>query len=225
MEVRARLIATRLPEEPAAAVVVLHGGGGRRGTTVVSPTQPSVLRMVPIAKRLAHAGRGRLAVFRLLNSTRGWNPGRTPVDDVRWALERLRTEHRLDVPVSLVGHSLGGRAAILAGAHPSVSSVVALNPYLYATDGDTDLDGRSVLIVHGTDDRVADPAIAAAVSHALERSAHVTFVRVRGGKHAMLRRHHLFDGLAAGFVTTTLLGAPPRGALADVLAGRAGTDV
>ena len=41
------------PAKPTAAVVVLHGGGARRGQMAVSPTQLSVLRMVPIAQRIA----------------------------------------------------------------------------------------------------------------------------------------------------------------------------
>ena len=221
MASRARLIATRLPEQPAAAAIVMHGGGSRRGNMMVSPTQLSVLRMIPIAKRLALVGRGRLAVFRLLNSTRGWDTQHTPVDDAHWALGEIRATIGHGVPTSLVGHSLGGRAALLAGSHPDVSSVVALNPFLYPADGRTDLSNRPVLIVHGTDDRIANPATAEAVATALAHSARVSLIRVRGGKHAMLRRHRVFDGLAAEFVTVTQLDAEPRGALADALTDQA----
>ena len=48
--------------------------------------------------------------------------------DVAWALERVRGPHG-EVPVALVGHSLGGRAALLAGGAP-VRSAVALNPWV-----------------------------------------------------------------------------------------------
>ena len=58
---------------------------------------------------LAHGH--RLAVFRLLNSARGWDTSRTPVDDVRWALDELASRHG-DLPVALVGHSLGGGVAM-----------------------------------------------------------------------------------------------------------------
>ena len=225
MTSRAKLIPTRLPKQPAAAVIVMHGGGSRRGNMMVSPTQLSVLRMIPIAKRLALIGRGQLAVFRLLNSTRGWDTKHTPVDDAHWALEEIRATIGHDVPTSLVGHSLGGRAALLAGSHPAVSSVVALNPYLYPADGHADLSGRSVLIVHGTDDRIANPATAEAVATSLARSTRINLIRVRGGKHAMLGRHRVFDGLAAEFVAVTQLGAEPHGALADALAEQAWTYV
>ena len=112
----ARLICTRSPRRPRAAVIVLHGGGGRRGSMMVRPTQLSVLGMIPIAWRLALRGRGRLAVFRLLNSTRGWNVERTPVDDAAWAIEEIREQLGPSIPIGLVGHSLGGmEAAALAG--------------------------------------------------------------------------------------------------------------
>ena len=224
MASRARLIATRLPEQPTAAAIVMHGGGSRRGNMMVSPTQLSVLRMIPIAKRLALVGRGRLAVFRLLNSTRGWDTKHTPVHDAHWALAEIRATIGHSVPVSLVGHSLGGRAALLAGTHADVSSVVALNPYLYPADGHTDLSGKPVLIVHGTDDRIANPATAEVVATTLARSTPISLIRVRGGKHAMLRRHQLFDGLAAEFVAVTQLGAEPRGVLASALEDRAWVD-
>src|SRR4051812_42709123 len=101
---------------------------------MVSPTQLSVLRMIPIARRIARAGRGRLAVFRLLNSHRGWDATHTPVHDARWALDRVAEELGAHLPTCLVGHSLGGRAALLAAARPDVRSVVALAPWVYPTD-------------------------------------------------------------------------------------------
>jgi hypothetical protein len=44
--------------------------------------------MVPVARRVARDG--GLAVYRLLNSRRGWDATHTPVQDVRWALEQIR---------------------------------------------------------------------------------------------------------------------------------------
>jgi hypothetical protein len=68
-----RLIETAIPEDPRGVVLVLHGGASRPGRMEVSPAQLSVLRMVPIAGRIGRAGRGRLAVFRLLG------PGAVPI--------------------------------------------------------------------------------------------------------------------------------------------------
>ncbi|TXL60811.1 alpha/beta hydrolase [Aeromicrobium terrae] len=213
MSVRARLIPTRVPKDPEAVVVVLHGGGSRRGNMMVSPVQLSVLRMIPIARKIARAGRRRVAVYRLLNSTRGWNTDHTPVDDAHWAIEHLREKHG-DLPTALVGHSLGGRAALLAGHHESVTSVVALNPYLYPQDGNADLRGRDVLMVHGTADRVAPLRNAEIVADALSRTTNLSFVRVADGKHAMLSRHRVFSDLATDFVIATVLGSAPSGVLA-----------
>lgn len=218
MDAAPRLITTRAPRNPQGLVLVLHGGGSRRDSAMVSPTQLSVLRMVPIAHRIARAGRGRLAVVRLLNSVRGWDTRHTPVEDVRWALKELQDAQGWSLPTCLVGHSLGGRAALLAGDQPQVRSVVALNPWVQATDT-VDLAGRPTLVVHGTDDRIADPRKSAALAERLGRTAPVGYLRVSGGKHAMLSRRGLFEEAATQFATATLLGVPPSGPVAELLEG------
>lgn len=210
MDVRSRLIDTAVPAGAEGVVIVLHGGASRTQGTRVSPAQLSVVRMIPIAQRVARTGRGRLAVFRLLNSVRGWDASPTPLDDARWALEQVR--QRLgDLPVCLIGHSLGGRAAILSSAEPAVHSVIALAPWVYPQDGRVQATGRRILIVHGTDDRVASPARAEAAARLLRTSAQVSLVWVEGGKHSMLSHRDEFDGLAADFAAATLLGSavPP----------------
>ena len=199
---------------------MLHGGASRPGRPEVSPTQLSVLRMVPVAQRLARAGGGRLAVHRLLNSHRGWDATHTPVDDVAWALARIRERHG-DLPVGLVGHSLGGRAALLAGAQDGVRSVVALNAWVHPSDH-ADLAGRRVLFVHGSEDRVADPRRAVTVASSLARTTEVGFVSVPGGRHAMLRHGSVFERAASEFALATLLDKPPTGTtgpVSRVLAG------
>jgi alpha-beta hydrolase superfamily lysophospholipase len=199
-----RLVDVRTPPDPAGVVVVMHGGAQRRERTMVSPTQLSVVRLVPVARRIARAGRGRLAVVRLLNSWRGWDSEHTPLDDAAWALEQV-TERWPGAPVALVGHSLGGRAALLAAADDAVRVVVALNPWVYADDG-VPLPGRSVLVVHGDRDRVALPERARAVATRLSATADVEFVEVAGGKHAMLRHGREFEDAAASFVVRRLVG-------------------
>ncbi|CAM3810584.1 alpha/beta hydrolase [Nocardioides zeicaulis] len=213
----ARLLPVRTPRRPEGVVLVLHGGAGR-DATAVSPTQLSVLRMVPVARRVARAGRRRLAVHRLLNSHRGWDARTTPVMDVAWALERVREQHG-DLPVALVGHSLGGRAALLSAGDPAVRAVVALNPWLRPDDRVAAGDAQ-VLVVHGTDDRVARPEASAALVARGRPSREVGRIEVVGGRHAMLRHARTYESLAADFVTAVLLGSPPRtSAVAAVLAG------
>lgn len=199
----ATLVPVRTPIAPAGVVLVLHGGAGKAGNPVVSPAQLSVLRMIPVARRIARAGRGRLEVHRLLNSTRGWDTSHTPVHDVAWALDRLATRER-DLRVALVGHSLGGRSALLAASMPSVHSVVALNPWIHPADR-VEASGRQVLIVHGTQDRIAPASRARSLATRMASRARVTYLEVPEGRHAMLRHRHAFERPAAEFVVRTLL--------------------
>jgi alpha-beta hydrolase superfamily lysophospholipase len=171
---------------------------------MVSLAQLSVLRMIPVAKRLVLAGRKRLAVYRLLNSSRGWNANRTPVDDVRWAIGQVHKQYP-DRPVALVGHSLGGRAALLAGEQDAVRCVVALNAFVYPTDL-PDLAGRQVLFVHGERDQIALRSRAAAVATSLGARGDVGFITVPGARHAMLRHGSVFERAAADYVAATMLG-------------------
>ena len=205
MELTPKLIETARPADAAGAVIVLHGGASRRENMMVSPAQLSVLRMIPIARRIARAGRGRLAVFRLLNSRRGWDTHHTPVRDVAWALERVGELLDPSLPVCLVGHSLGGRAALMAAGAPQVRGAVALAPWVLPTDDPPELDGGPLLIVHGDGDRVASPQRSAALAERLRRRGQpVEFVVVPGGKHAMLSHHREFTGPAARFATEVL---------------------
>ena len=216
----ARLVPVRTPRDPEGVVIVLHGGASRGDRVMVSPAQLSVLRMVPVARRIARAGRSRLAVHRLLNTHRGWDSRTTPVMDVAWALEQVTAQHG-DLPVALVGHSLGGRAALLAGSDPQVRSVVALNPWVAPTDRVEGSRAR-VLVVHGTDDRIALPSRSAELARRLAATTRVGYVAVPGARHAMLRLGRTFETYAAEFVTATLLGVAPRSpAVAAVLDGAA----
>lgn len=225
MKPQPRLIDVEVPEHPEGAVLVLHGGKRRRTRTMVSPTQLSVLRMIPIARRIARAGQGRLAVFRLLNSVRGWDEQRTPVRDAHSALDEMTARLGTPLPTCLVGHSLGGRAALLACDRPEVRSAVALAPWVYPSDVATGVDGRQILIVHGSRDGVARPDRSEALARNLSRSAHVGYVRIEGGTHAMMRRHDLFSGLAADFALATLLGTSMNGPLARIQAGEAWIEI
>lgn len=193
---------------------------------MVSPAQLSVLRMIPVARRLARAGRGRLAVYRLLNSYRGWDTRHTPVHDAAWAVEQVAEQHGPDVPVCLVGHSLGGRAAILAGALAPVRGVVAMAAFVYATDADgLGLRGRDVLFVHGLRDRIAPVERARQLARRLARDNRVGFVAIRDGKHAMLAGHGAFERAAVDLVAATLLGRTPGFPVADALGADAVVEV
>lgn len=185
---------------------MLHGGD-RRPDPVVRPTQPSVLRMIPVAHAIRRAARGRLAIFRVLNSERGWGTELRRVRDVADALDRSRERVGAELPVSLVGHSLGGRAALMAAGLPMVTNAVALAPWVQETDEITGVEGRKLLFIHGTADRVASIERARRLAQRLAERAEVRFVEVPGGSHAMLRHRRRFDVAAARFVVQTLGGA------------------
>jgi dienelactone hydrolase len=175
--------------------------------------------MVPIARAADRAGRGRLAVYRQLNTYRGWDEARTPVEDTLASLTTL-TERFPHVPVGLIGHSLGGRTAIESGSAFAVSTVAVLNPWLYPDD-DADLTGRRVLFVHGGRDKVASPADSARVARRLARRTSVGYVTIPDGQHAMLKHGRSFDRIAAEFTAAILLQDPSiaTGPVAKVLAG------
>ena len=214
-----RLLPVHEPDDPEGVVVVVHGGGSRRGQMMVSPTQLSVLRMIPVARRVARAGGGRLAVYRLLNSYRGWDTKHTPVHDIRWALQQVRERYG-DLQVCLVGHSLGGRAALLAADAAEVSSVVALAAYIVHGDSSAvRATDRRILFVHGLQDRIASPTSAARLAQWLGHRNEVGFIAIKDAKHAMLRHHKLFDRCTGDFVRATLLDEQVREPVASVLEG------
>jgi pimeloyl-ACP methyl ester carboxylesterase len=140
-----------------AVVLVLHGGRA----TSTQPTRPSQLayrRMVPIARSLRQRlHTERTAVWLLRNRLRGWNePTQDPVLDAEWALAEIELRHP-DVPVVLIGHSMGGRAALRVAGHPRVIAVCALAPWLNPSEPVDQLTGRTVLIAHGDHDHWTDP--------------------------------------------------------------------
>ncbi len=209
------------PPDPAGVVLVLHGGGSRGVPLAVSPTQLSVLRMIPVARAVARAGHRRLAVLRLLNAFRGWDTDHTPVQDVAWALEQIAQRFGADLPVCLVGHSLGGRAALVSADRPQVHGVVALAPWVYASDVGSGVADTPIVIIHGDQDRVAAPDRSRRVAEGLRRETPVAYVTVRGGKHAMLSHRRAFDGLAARCAAWMLLGKVEDPIVARIAGGEA----
>jgi pimeloyl-ACP methyl ester carboxylesterase len=214
----ARLIDVRTPASPEGVVLVLHGGASRARTMRVSPAQLSVLRMIPVASRVARAGRRRLAVLRLLNSRRGWDTAHTPVQDVEWALDEVARRFGAEVPVCLVGHSLGGRAALLSADRPQVRGVVALAPWVTPGDVVRGVAGTTIVIIHGDGDRIASPERSRRLADALARQTTTAYITVAGGTHAMLGRRAWFDGLAADCTAWILLGET-RDATVEAIAG------
>lgn len=197
------------------AVVVAHGGRSL-STEPVSPLQPAVLRMVPLAGAIRHALRGSgVVVLRPVFRLRGWNGElASPVADLDRVISEIGAQFG-DIPVVLIGHSMGARAAFRAAGHPAVTAVAGLAPWLPAGEPVAQLAGRRVLLAHGAADRVTSPPDTWAYAERARSVTEVAAIEVSGGEHAMLRRAPLWHRMAAEFSRLSL-GLPARaGEVAD----------
>ena len=186
-----------------SAVLVLHGGQEES----LSPTgrlQSSYLRMIDFYLGLRQRSR-RSAVYLLRYRARGWNARYgppAPVTDARGALERIVGRHP-DVPVALLGHSMGGRVAVSLSSHPAVAGVCALAPWLPPGEPLPATPGTArFVLAHGTADRVTSPAASTAYAERLRATGTpaARFELLRGD-HALLEQALLWHRFA---VLTTL---------------------
>lgn len=192
-----------LPALGATRAVALVLPGGRADSLEPARARHlAAVRMWPIAKALHRAGRADgLAVWLVRYRYRGWNGEEmSPVADTRWAIDEVRRVHG-SVPVALAGHSMGGRTALRVAGDELVRGVVALAPWLLDTEPVEQLAHCSVLIAHGTRDRVTSPK---ASRRYAERARSVTddvdYVAIRGETHAMLLRPRKWNRLTTQFV-------------------------
>ncbi|MGW5782245.1 alpha/beta fold hydrolase [Streptomyces sp. NPDC003863] len=176
------------PHDVKAAVLLLHGGRADGLEPPPSLNLPD-LRMRPFAAGIARATEAEgVLVAHVRYRRRGWNGHHAhPVADVQRALDELRA-HIGPVPVVLVGHSLGGRAALRAAADPQVTGVVALAPWCPPDEPTTHLRGRSVVALHDETDRVTSAADTwAFLTRAHHAGAHVSGIAMPRGGHTMIR--------------------------------------
>ncbi|TQN35372.1 serine aminopeptidase S33 family [Blastococcus colisei] len=187
----------RLEVRPAAGATTAvalfcHGG------TVASIEPPreralSLVRMRTVEQFVSAAAADRgLTTCLLRYRVAGWNGMAADAHaDVGWALDRIRAEHG-DVPIVLVGHSMGGRAVLRAGGEPQVRAVCALAPWTPPGEPVAHLRGATVVILHGRGDRWVPAALSAEFAgRARDAGAHVARFTVAGG-HSMIRRAHLW---------------------------------
>lgn len=197
------------------AVVVVTHGGRSVSTEPTTAFQPAVLRMVPVARAIRRALHGSAAmVIRPRFQLRGWNGEHaSPVEDLRRILDRLGGQFG-PVPVVLVGHSLGARAALRVAGYPAVTAVAALAPWLPPGEPvaqlarppvrDQQQPALRVLLVHGNADRVTRPDDTWAYAERARSVAEVAAIEIKDGDHAMLRRPGLWHDIAAEFTRLAL---------------------
>lgn len=193
----------------SAGVVLLLHGGRPKGRDTADGLRLPHLRMVPFGRAVARAGADRGVDVELLRYRyRGWNePDLDPVKDARWALDEIRYRHG-DVPVVLVGHSMGGRAALRVGDDPSVVGIVGLAPWIergepwghLGTHDEGGHTGPYVLIAHGDRERMTDPGLSLWFAQRLATvTDRVARFDVLGDGHTMLRRAAEWHGLVSRF--------------------------
>ncbi|MGC4109211.1 MAG: alpha/beta fold hydrolase [Nocardioides sp.] len=191
--------------DPQACVLVLHGGKDRSRAPVTARSlswQRAAALGRTLGRRLHDARIGvRLIRFR----TVGWNgDGADKIADVHWALDAIRREIG-ELPVVLVGHSMGGRTACRAADHPSVRGVVALAPWLPPDESVEALAGKALHAAHGRRDRITRASDTRAY---VERAAHVasatSFTDMGDRGHYLLTGIHAWNGLAEDRVRQVL---------------------
>lgn len=186
---------------------------------------------LPLARRLARAAPDEPLVAHLLHYRyRGWNgEAAHPAHDATWGVDEVVRRYG-DVPVCLVGTDIGGRAALRAGGHPAVASVLAISPSLPGDPGADgaagseeepvrQLLGRHVLLVHGTDDTHTDPELSFRFAErAKKANGDVCRFEVHTDGHGLRQHSSEVAALARDFVLGTLCGRDFSRPLTDALA-------
>ncbi len=170
---------------------MLHGGAELNLQPVSAhsrPWQRSRLMMAQLERPLLRAG---VDVWLLRYRFTGWNHGHgehpSPVADARWALDEVSAAHG-EVPVVVLGHSMGARTGTTVADHPTVHGVVALAPWFPPALPVRPLAGKHLVAAHGRADRVTSfDATAQFVRRAASVAASSELVDMADLGHYMLR--------------------------------------
>ncbi len=199
---------TRLdaPGTPHGLVLVLHGGKAR-SREPVDARSASWRRMAAMQRSIsARAHEAGVSTWLLRYRERGWNGGVSPVEDARWALAQARSELG-EVPVVLLGHSMGGRTAAYVADDQAVTGVVALAPWWDRSDPVSALAAKQVRAAHGRTDKITSARMTRTfLDRARPLAASVDFHDMGRVGHYMLRRIPDWNDYAAT-QSLALLGA------------------
>lgn len=188
------------------AVVLLPSGTAH---SVRRPSPVAAAALLPLARRFARTGREAALVAHVVRYRfRGWNgEAAHPASDAAWAVDEVVRRYG-DVPVCLAGTDVGARAALRAAAHPAVASVLALAPWLPEAGEEEpvrQLAGRSVLLVHGTDDAHSDPESSFRLAERAKKvNPAVCRFEVHTDGHSLFQHRTEVAALAEDFVLGTL---------------------
>jgi alpha-beta hydrolase superfamily lysophospholipase len=194
-----------VPGQARAVVLVLHGGKDRSSAPVTGKSL-SWRRAHGLARALtAPLVDDAVGVWLLRYRTVGWNrDGADKIADARWALDRAAADLG-EVPVVLVGHSMGGRTACHTADHSLVRGVVALAPWLPPADPVEALAGRELHAAHGRRDhitRAGDTRAYVDRARAVASAASFTDMGDRG--HYLLRGVHAWNSFTLDRVRRVL---------------------
>ncbi|MFF7141426.1 alpha/beta hydrolase [Streptomyces nodosus] len=179
-----------------------------------------------LGRRLVRAGAGEGLVVHVVHYRyRGWNGSEAHLSqDADWAADEVVRRYG-DVPVCLVGRSMGGRAALRAAGHSAVNSVLALAPWLPEEDMAVSpepvrqLGGRRVLIVHGTNDERTDPELSFRLAaRAKKANRDICRFEVHSDGHGLHQYRSEVHALAEDFVMGSLFGRAFSRPVQDALA-------
>jgi alpha-beta hydrolase superfamily lysophospholipase len=177
---------------PTAVVLVLHGGK-EHSPEAVTGRSLSWQRGAALGRTLGRRLREDGVAVRLLRyRSLGWNgDGGDRIADARWALDVIGAATG-EVPVVLVGHSMGGRTACRVADHRLVRGVVALAPWLPPDEPVDALAGKELHAAHGRRDRITTAA---------DTRAYVERARAVAGAASFTdmgeRGHYLLSGFRA----------------------------
>ncbi|MFR9796287.1 alpha/beta hydrolase [Streptomyces sp. MS06] len=212
------------PTTVSGAVMLLPGGdetSARRPSPLVAAASVRAL-----GRRLARAGHSEgLAVHVVHYHCRGWNGGDANLaQDASWAADESVRRYG-DVPVCLVGVDMGARAALRAGGHEAVNSVMSIAPWLPEDDVAVPLEpvkqltGRQVLMVHGTNDERTDPELSFRLAErAKKANRDVCRFEVHSDRHGLQQHRGEVLSLAEDFVMGALFGRAFSRPVQDALA-------